>query len=406
MDISIIIPLLNEEESLSELYSWIKTALNRQNLHYEVIFINDGSTDSSWDVIERLASKEKSVKGINFRRNHGKSAALFVGFRQATGNVVITMDADLQDSPEEIPELYRMIMVDGYDLVSGWKQKRYDPISKTIPSKFFNWTARIVSGIKLHDFNCGLKAYRNKVIKNIEVYGEMHRYIPLLAKQAGFVKIGEKVVHHQERKYGISKFGLGRFIKGFLDLMSLSFISKFGKRPMHLFGTLGTLMFLTGFIVSVWIVASKVYHQFNNLPWRDATEQPLFYIALMSVVIGVQLFLTGFIAELVSRNSTDRNNYYVDKTISGRQGKPGQKTKHQSKRIGQTTTGDKPEQHMGQAKAQHRAKSSSTPRKQEPQQKSQKKEHRSSGPNESKNVQKQASRKPVNQDRNQSKQKK
>lgn len=358
MDISIIIPLYNEEESIKELFNWIKSVLTRQNLSYEVIFIDDGSTDSSWDVIEKLASSEKAVKGFSFRRNYGKSAALHIGFAQATGNVVITMDGDLQDSPEEIPELYKMIMAHGFDLVSGWKKKRHDPISKTIPSKFFNWTARIVSGIKLHDFNCGLKAYRNKVIKNIEVYGEMHRYIPLLAKQAGFTKIGEKVVQHQARKYGVSKFGLERFFKGFLDLMSLTFISKFGKRPMHLFGTLGTLMFFAGGIVSVWIVGSKIYQQFNNLPWRDATEQPLFYIALMSAIIGVQLFLTGFVAELVSRTSPERNNYQIDKDVVGRQGPPQAKSRPPHKGPKRPQSAEKPEIKKTINKPVHRAKTS------------------------------------------------
>ena len=342
MDISIIIPLYNEEESLRELYLWIKSVLSKYNYSYEVIFVDDGSTDTSWDEVEKLTAREKNAKGICFRRNYGKSAALHTGFSHASGNVVITMDADLQDSPEEIPDLYRMIMVDGYHLVSGWKKKRYDPISKTIPSKFFNWTARVVSGIKLHDFNCGLKAYKGKVIKNIEVYGEMHRYIPLLAKQAGFNKIGEKVVQHQERKYGVSKFGLGRFVKGFLDLMSLSFISKFGKRPMHLFGTLGTLMFLIGGIGSAWIVGSKIYSQFNHLPWRDATEQPLFFVALMSVILGVQLFLTGFVAELVSRTASDRNKYQIEKTIAhrSRSHRPRPKTTRSNAKSAQAPKGE------------------------------------------------------------------
>ena len=317
MNISIIIPLFNEEESLTELYNWIKTVMNKNRLSYEVIFIDDGSTDSSWKVIERLKSKERFVHGIKFRRNYGKSAALHTGFEQAKGDVVITMDADLQDSPEEIPEMYRMIMVDGYDLISGWKQKRYDPFSKTIPSKFFNGVARIASGIKLHDFNCGLKAYRLKVVKSIEVYGEMHRYIPILAKQAGFLKIGEKIVKHQERKYGVTKFGLDRFVKGFLDLMSLLFITKFGKRPMHLFGTLGSLMFLSGGLISIWIIAKKIYYLSQDIPIREVTEQPLFYIALLLVIIGVQLFVAGFLGELISRSAPDRNSYLISSKVGG-----------------------------------------------------------------------------------------
>ena len=313
MNISIVIPLFNEEESLTELYDWIKKVVHKNRLSYEIIFIDDGSNDSSWKVIERLSAKDRYVSGVSFLRNYGKSAALFVGFQQAKGDVVITMDADLQDSPEEIPELYRMIKVDGYDLVSGWKKKRYDPFIKRNTSKIYNGISRIVTGIKLHDMNCGLKAYKNKVIKSIEVYGEMHRYIPVLAKRAGFTKIGEKVVAHQERKYGVTKFGLDRFVKGFLDLMSISFITKFGQRPMHLFGLLGSLMFITGGGISIWLIIEKLISLSLDKPVREITDQPLFYIALLLVIIGVQLFLAGFIGELVSRTSPDRNKYHIDK---------------------------------------------------------------------------------------------
>lgn len=315
MDISVVVPLYNEEESLPELLAWIDRVMQSNSFSYEVVLVDDGSNDTSWDVIENLRTKYTAVKGIKFRRNYGKSAALFSGFEIVTGDVVITMDADLQDSPDEIPELYRMIKEDGFDLVSGWKQKRYDPISKTIPSKFFNRTARAMSGIKLHDFNCGLKAYKNKVVKSVEVYGEMHRYIPILAKEAGFVKITEKVVQHQERKYGVTKFGLSRFINGFLDLLSITFISKFGKKPMHFFGLLGTFMFLVGFFASAWIGAQKLYSMSLGEMAPRVTDSPYFYIALTTMIIGTQLFLTGFVAELVSRSSSERNTYQIEKEI-------------------------------------------------------------------------------------------
>lgn len=316
MDISVVVPLYNEDESLPELMEWIARVMDANGFTYEVIMVDDGSTDSSWSVIEQLKQKYSSLRGIKFRRNYGKSAALQVGFTAAKGDVVVTMDADLQDSPDEIPELYRMVMTDGYDLVSGWKRKRYDPLlTKRIPSKLYNATVRMVSGIKLHDMNCGLKAYRNTVVKSVEVYGEMHRYIPVLAKQAGFKRIGEKVVQHQERKYGTSKFGWTRFINGFLDLMSVIFVSRFGKKPMHFFGTLGTLMFLTGGAIAVWLVGSKLWAQFHQLKYRPVTDQPLFYIALVVAIIGVQLFTAGFIGELVSRSSADRNSYLIEKEI-------------------------------------------------------------------------------------------
>lgn len=315
MDISVVVPLYNEDESLPELVAWIGRVMSKHSYSYEVILVNDGSSDNSWDVIENLATQNKSVRGISFQRNYGKSAALYCGFEVAQGDVVITMDADLQDSPDEIPELYNMIINEGYDLVSGWKKKRYDPISKTLPSKFFNATARKVTGIKLHDFNCGLKAYKNKVIKSIEVYGEMHRYIPVLAKQAGFKKIGEKVVEHRARKYGVTKFGWSRFINGFLDLLSVVFISKFGKRPMHFFGLMGTLMFIIGFIMAAYLGINKLYSMSKGIPAILVTDSPYFYIALTVMVIGTQLFLAGFIGELVSRNSVDRNKYLIDKRI-------------------------------------------------------------------------------------------
>lgn len=315
MDISVVVPLFNEEESLPELVTWIDRVMLKNDFSYEVVLVDDGSKDTSWEVIEQLRTKYSTVRGIKFRRNYGKSAALFSGFEIVNGDVVITMDADLQDSPDEIPELYRMIKEDGFDLVSGWKQKRYDPISKTIPSKFFNRTARAMSGIKLHDFNCGLKAYKNKVVKSVEVYGEMHRYIPILAKEAGFVKITEKVVQHQERKYGVTKFGLSRFINGFLDLLSITFISKFGKKPMHFFGLLGTLMFLVGFFASAWIGFQKIYSMSKGEMAPLVTDSPYFFIALATMVIGTQLFLTGFIAELVSRSSSERNTYQIEKEI-------------------------------------------------------------------------------------------
>ncbi len=315
LNISVVIPLYNEVESLAELVAWIDRVVKRSNLSYEVIMIDDGSSDGSWAEVERLKTQYPGVKGIKFSRNYGKSAALYCGFAEAEGEVVITMDADLQDSPDEIPELYRMIMEDGYDLVSGWKKKRYDPADKRLPSKFFNWTARIVSGIKLHDFNCGLKAYRRRVVKSIEVYGEMHRYIPILAKHAGFKRIGEKVVQHQERKYGVSKFGMERMVKGYLDLITVSFMSHFGRSPMYFFGSLGTIMFLLGGGTTVWVIADKLYKQFSGLPLRAVTDQPLFFVAILAVILGVQLFLAGFLGELINRNSTDRNNYLIDKKI-------------------------------------------------------------------------------------------
>jgi len=315
-DISVVVPLYNEEESLPELCEWIERVMSANAFTYEIIFVNDGSTDKSWDVIESLARQSDKVKGIKFRRNYGKSPALYCGFEEAKGRVVITMDADLQDSPDEIPDLYKMIVEDGYDLVSGYKQKRYDPLSKTLPTKLFNATARKISGIKnLHDFNCGLKAYRSEVVKNIEVYGEMHRYIPYLAKNAGFDKIGEKVVHHQARKYGTSKFGLNRFFNGYLDLITLWFLSNFGKKPMHVFGFLGTLMFLVGFIAAFIIGADKLYCLTAGIPARLVTDSPYFYIALTMMIIGTQLFLTGFLGDLISRSSQSRNDYQIAKTV-------------------------------------------------------------------------------------------
>ncbi|MGI6219550.1 MAG: glycosyltransferase family 2 protein [Bacteroidaceae bacterium] len=317
MDISVVIPLYNEEESLPELFQWIKRVMEANKFSYEVLFVNDGSTDSSWQVIEKLAAENPEVvRGIKFRRNYGKSPALFCGFRRAEGDVVITMDADLQDSPDEIPELYRMITQEGYDLVSGWKQKRYDPLSKTIPTKLFNATARKVSGIhNLHDFNCGLKAYRKEVVKNIEVYGEMHRYIPFLAKNAGFTKIGEKVVHHQARKYGKTKFGLNRFINGYLDLLSLWFLSIFGVKPMHIFGFLGSLMFVLGFISAFIVGASKLWAMTHGMPYRLVTDSPYFFLALTLMIIGTQFFLTGFLGDMIARQSENRNNYQIEKEI-------------------------------------------------------------------------------------------
>ena len=315
LDISVVVPLYNEEESLPELVQWIDRVATNNNLSYEILLIDDGSTDNSWSVVERLKEQFSQIKGLSFLRNYGKSAALYEGFKMAEGEVVFTMDADLQDSPDEIPEMRRMILEEGYDLVSGWKKRRYDPISKRWPSKFFNLTARVVSGIKLHDFNCGLKAYRRKVVKSIEVYGEMHRYIPILAKHAGFKRIGEKVVEHRERKYGVSKFGIERMVKGYLDLISVSFMSHFGRSPMYLFGSLGTLMFLFGGVTTVWVIVKKIVAQANGLVWRGVTEQPLFYLALVAVVVGVQLFLAGFLAELINRRSSDRNNYLIDKKL-------------------------------------------------------------------------------------------
>ena len=315
LDISVIIPLFNEEESLPELFSWISRVMRENQFRFEVIFVNDGSTDGSWDVIKRLHDENPEVvRGIKFRRNYGKSPALYCGFKEAKGNVVITMDADLQDSPDEIPELYRMITQDGFDLVSGYKQKRYDPLSKTIPTKLFNATARMVSGIhNLHDFNCGLKAYRQDVIKNIEVYGEMHRYIPYLAKNAGFSKIGEKTVHHQARKFGKSKFmGLNRFVNGYLDLLSLWFLDSFGLKPMHVFGFVGTLMFIFGFLAVIIVGATKLYYLHSGVAHPLVTDSPYFYIALTMMILGTQLFVAGFLGELISRNAPERNNYQIE----------------------------------------------------------------------------------------------
>ncbi len=316
MDISVIVPLYNEEESLPELEAWIERVMKANYFSYEIIFVNDGSTDRSWKVVRELQAKNPNVKGVCFRRNYGKSPALNGGVERAKGDVVITMDADLQDSPDEIPELYRMITEDDYDLVSGWKQKRYDPLSKTIPTKLFNATARKVSGIhNLHDFNCGLKAYKKDVVKNIEVYGELHRYIPYLAKNAGFARIGEKVVHHQARKYGKTKFGLNRFVNGYLDLLSLWFMSSFGGKPMHIFGFLGSIMFLIGFVAAIIVGAMKIYALHHGMPYRLVTESPYFYISLTMMILGSQCFLAGFIGELVARNSTERNNYQIREEI-------------------------------------------------------------------------------------------
>jgi glycosyltransferase involved in cell wall biosynthesis len=312
MDISVIIPLFNERESLPELNAWIRRVMEENGFSHEVIMVDDGSDDGSWDCITELSKTDPAVHGIQFRRNYGKSAALYCGFEKAQGDVVITMDADLQDSPDEIPELYKMIKEDGYDVVSGWKQHRKDnKLTKNLPSKLYNWTARKVTGIKLHDMNCGLKAYKKEVVKSIEVYGEMHRYIPYLAKNAGYTKIGEKPVHHEKRKYGKSKFGIERFINGFLDLGSLWFLSSFGKKPMHFFGYSGLLMFFIGFVMVVWIIVAKLVHQAQGLYFRPVTDQPLFYLALLAVVIGVILFLAGFIGEMIARSSGERNKYNI-----------------------------------------------------------------------------------------------
>ena len=315
-DLSIVISLYNEEESLHELVKWIEDVMQKEGYTYEIIMVDDGSRDSSWKIVKELTEKNECIRGISFRRNYGKSAALYHGFKAAQGRVVVTMDADLQDSPEEIPEMYRMVTEEGYDIVSGWKKQRFDnKLTKNIPSKLYNATARWVTGIKLHDMNCGLKAYRNEVVKNIEVYGEMHRYIPYLAKNSGFDRITEKPVHHQKRKYGVSKFGLERFVNGFLDLISLWFLSRFGKKPMHFFGFTGILMFLAGAILAIWVIAEKLIQQSNGLLYRPVTEQPLFYLALVAVILGFQLFLAGFICELVSRNSSERNNYKIKEEI-------------------------------------------------------------------------------------------
>ena len=314
MDLSIVIPLFNEAESLGELTAWIDKSL--KDFSFEIIFVDDGSTDASWEVVKGLADGRENIRGIRLRHNCGKSAALYEGFASARGEIVVTMDADLQDSPEEIPEMVRMIREDGFDLVSGWKQHRKDnALTKNLPSKLYNWTARKVTGIKLHDMNCGLKAYRADVVKHIEVYGEMHRYIPYLAKNAGYSRIGEKPVHHQKRKYGVSKFGMNRFVNGFLDLMSLWFLSRFGRKPMHFFGTSGILMFLTGFVMTVWIIAAKLVHQAHGVRFRAVTDQPLFYLALVALVLGVMLFLAGFVGELISRSSEGRNSYPVSERL-------------------------------------------------------------------------------------------
>lgn len=317
MDISVIVPLYNEAESLPKLYEWIEKVMNTNKFSYEIIFVNDGSTDDSWKIIEQLkAAHPQQVRGIKFRNNYGKSPALYCGFQAAQGDVVITMDADLQDSPDEIPALYEMITKENYDLVSGWKKKRYDAtLSKNIPSKIYNATARKVTGLKLHDMNCGLKAYKNEVIKNIEVYGEMHRYIPYLAKNAGFTRIGEKVVEHRKREFGETKFGLNRFVNGYLDLITLWFLSKFGKKPMHFFGLYGSLMFLLGFIAVVVVGAVKLVAIINNTKATLITESPYFFVALVAMILGTQLFLTGFLGEIVARNSTERNNYLIEKEI-------------------------------------------------------------------------------------------
>ena len=315
MDISVVICLLNESDSLTELSSWIETVMKDSGFSYEIIFIDDGSSDDSWKIIDGLSAGNPNIKGISFRRNYGKSAALNEGFAVANGDVIITMDADLQDSPDEIPALYEMIVKEGFDLVSGWKKKRYDPITKTLPTKLFNWATRRLSGIKLHDFNCGLKAYRNSVVKSIEVYGEMHRYIPVIAKWNGFDKIGEKVVAHRERKHGFSKFGIERFTNGFLDLLTIMFMSRFSKRPMHLFGLMGALTFFAGGVVTIKLIADKLSELTKGLTPRAVTDQPLFYIALVAIILGVQLFLTGFIAEMVSRSAVDRNKYLIKNKI-------------------------------------------------------------------------------------------
>ncbi|SIT13034.1 glycosyltransferase family 2 protein [Belliella pelovolcani] len=316
LDISVIVPVYNEQESLPELNNWISRVMQDHGFSYEVIFVNDGSTDDSWVVIEELSKTNPYIKAINFTRNYGKSAALDMGFSKADGEVVITMDADLQDSPDEIPGLYQMIIEEHYDVVSGWKKKRFDPISKTIPSKFFNGVTRWISGIKLHDFNCGLKAYKNKVVKNIHIYGEMHRYIPLIAKWNGFSKIGEKVVEHRARKYGVTKFGLERFLNGFLDLISVSFVNRYKKKPMHFFGTLGTISFTSGFLITIWLIFQKIYGLYNGNKVREITDQPLFFLALVALIVGVQLFLTGFLAEMMTSNNARKADYNISEMIN------------------------------------------------------------------------------------------
>lgn len=316
MDLSIVVPVFNEEESLPELTAWIERVCNSAKISFELIFIDDGSNDSSWKIIQGLSSKKSFVKGLRFRRNYGKAAALHTGFHEVSGDVVITMDSDLQDSPDEIPELVRMIREDDFDIVSGWKKKRYDPFIKRVTSKFYNRTARWSSGIKLHDFNCGLKAYKNEVVKSIEVFGEMHRYIPMLANEAGFRKIGEKIVEHRARKYGETKYGLDRFIKGYLDLLTIGFITRFGKSPMHLFGSLGTLMFIIGFVMAGFLGGRKLWYVYNNLRAPLVTESPFFYIALIVMIIGTLLFLTGFLGELINRNSSERNSYLIKDKVN------------------------------------------------------------------------------------------
>lgn len=316
LDLSIVISLFNEEESLRELAKWIEDVMVKEGYAYEIIMVDDGSRDNSWKVVRELAEKNKCIRGISFRRNYGKSAALYEGFKAANGSVVVTMDADLQDSPEEIPEMYKMITEQGYDIVSGWKQNRQDnKLTKNLPSKLYNATARWITGIKLHDMNCGLKAYRKEVVKNIEVYGEMHRYIPYLAKNAGFDRITEKPVHHQKRKYGKSKFGVERFVNGFLDLLSLWFLSKFSKKPMHFFGFTGLVTFFIGGIIAIWLIIEKLVNQANGLRFRPVTDQPLFYLALVALVVGIMLFLAGFICEMISRNSGERNHYNIRETL-------------------------------------------------------------------------------------------
>ena len=320
MDLSIVISLYNEQESLRELVEWITESFAKSPIsdyQYEILMIDDGSNDGSWETIKQLSKEFPTIRGISFRRNYGKSAALQVGFQAAKGDIVVTMDADLQDSPEEVPEMVRMIKEEGLDIVSGWKKKRYDNVvMKNIPSKLYNWTARKISGLKLHDMNCGLKAYRREVVKEIEVYGDMHRYIPYIAKNAGFTRIGEKVVHHQKRKYGSSKFGMERFVNGFLDLLTITFLSRFGKKPMHIFGVWGIVAFLAGFIISIWLIIDKVISQVHGLKFRPVTEQPLFYLALMTIIIGLMLFLTGFLGELISRNSSNRNEYKIKERLN------------------------------------------------------------------------------------------
>jgi glycosyltransferase involved in cell wall biosynthesis len=318
IQISVIIPVFNEEESLPELHNWICRVMDGHGFSYEIIFINDGSNDNSWKEIQKLANLNHHVKAVSFTRNYGKSAALDMGFSKAQGQVVITMDADLQDSPDEIPELYEMIVGDGYEVVSGWKKKRHDPITKTIPSRFFNWITRIISGIRLHDFNCGLKAYQKRVVKNIHIYGEMHRYIPLIAKWNGFTKIGEKVVEHRPRKYGETKFGIERFLNGFLDLISVSFVNRYKRRPMHFFGTLGTVSFLAGFFITSWLIFQKIYGLYQGKAVREITAQPLFFLALVALIVGVQLFLTGFLAEMMTSTSSRKSDYNIEEELNFR----------------------------------------------------------------------------------------